>query len=101
MTSEMDVHKGGPHMFESLERRTLLAITVDPTFPNPEALPVENPGAEISVAGFLRVLSSGKIVTGGVLSPGDVSRFRTARFNADGSPDTSFGGGDGLSSTLD
>src|SRR5438874_8527210 len=101
MTSEMDAHNGGPHMFESLECRRLLAITVDPTFPNPEALPVDNPGGEISVPGFLQVLSSGKIVTGGVLSPHDVTRFRVARFNADGTPDTSFGSGDGISDTLD
>ena len=87
---------------ESLERRALLAITVDPTFPNPEALPIDNPGAEISVPGFLQVLSNGKIVTGGVLSPSDLTRFRVARFNADGTPDTSFGGAraDGISDTL-
>jgi len=50
-------------MFESLERRTLLAVTVDATFPHPQALPPDNQN-DVASAGFLQTLSDGKIVSG-------------------------------------
>jgi uncharacterized delta-60 repeat protein len=83
-------------MFESLERRSLFAVTVDVTFPVVEALPPDDPDLSAR-PGFLDVLSSGKVVVGGVIDPLGTAQFRLARYNADGTPDATFGGGDGLS----
>ena len=92
-------------MLERLERRSLLAVTVDPSFPEPSALPtdgVDENGA-VSHAGLLEVITGDRIVTGGLVyninSP--TRHLRAARYNADGTLDTTFGGGDGLSPLIE
>jgi uncharacterized delta-60 repeat protein len=90
---------------EQLEDRRLLAAgSLDTTF-NPGGLvpgvviqnfTFENNGAAVAVDSAGRTLVAGTYGTGAVNS-GD---FAVARFNVDGSLDTTFGGGDGLA-TID
>lgn len=92
-------------MFDTLERRMLLAVTQDATFPTVSALPTTGAFDEdaVGIVGFLQVLDDDKIVTGGSISTNTTvqRQLRVARFDADGQLDPTFGGGDGLSAAVD
>jgi uncharacterized delta-60 repeat protein len=90
-------------VIEALERRRLLAVHVDANFLQPESLPQQDvaPDAQSGAStGFVEVLDDGKIVTGGVIDSLFDARLRVARFTTEGRPDTTFGGGDGLSDPI-
>src|SRR5687768_14654213 len=84
---------------ESLERRVLMAAgDPDPTF-GQAGVAAGNFGGTAAVFKDVAVLSDGKILAVGARSNGQggaASDFLVARYNADGSADTSFGGGDGF-----
>src|SRR5687767_1961870 len=84
---------------ETLERRVLMAAgDPDATF-GQAGVAAGNFGGTAAVFTDIAVLSDGKILAAGTRSQGAdgaASDFLVARYNADGSPDTSFGGGDGF-----
>jgi len=69
---------------------------LDPTFNGDGLSPLVGPGLQTgSPAGGGAVRGDGKIV----LAAGDADELAAVRFNADGSPDSGFGGGDGIART--
>jgi uncharacterized delta-60 repeat protein len=88
--------EGRPLRLEALEERTLLnAGDLDPTFGN-GGLVVTNFGDTFASGNTLAVQADGRILIAGQYAAHD---FGLARFNSDGSPDSSFGRG-GLVTTV-
>src|SRR5687767_4931180 len=87
---------------ETLERRVRMAAgDVDPTF-GQSGVVSNHFGGNAAVLSAVEVLSDGKILAAGTRSTGSdgaSADFLVARYNADGSPDTTFGGGDGVVTT--
>src|SRR6188768_1016724 len=82
--------------FERLEPRRLRAAgDLDPTFGDGGVFTYENAG-DLSVDDLESLPDGRFIVAGGILGDNDGPDFALRRFNADGTPDTSFGGGDGI-----
>src|SRR5450432_3969763 len=81
---------------ESLEPRRLLTTlgTLDPSFSR-DAQAYAAFGDTASAAS-VAVQSDGKVLIAGSIQNTHGIHFAVARFNADGSPDKTFGGGDGL-----
>jgi uncharacterized delta-60 repeat protein len=78
---------------EALEERTLLnAGDLDPTFGNGGVV-VTNFGAPFAGASTLAVQADGRILIAGQIFGQFGYQFGLARFNSDGSPDSSFGHG--------
>jgi uncharacterized delta-60 repeat protein len=88
--------EGRPLRLEALEERTLLSAgDLDPTFGN-GGLVVTNFGDTFADSRTLAVQADGRILIAGQFAAHD---FGLARFNSDGSPDSSFGRG-GLVTTV-
>ncbi|HLL90902.1 MAG TPA: malectin domain-containing carbohydrate-binding protein, partial [Tepidisphaeraceae bacterium] len=85
---------------EALEGRQLFAYTpgaLDPSFSNDGKLTVEMPGGYSAAGSDVVVQKDGKVVVatwGGKSGANDA--FFVTRFNASGTPDFTFGGGDGI-----
>ncbi|MEX2139038.1 MAG: tandem-95 repeat protein [Pirellulales bacterium] len=76
--------------------------TLDASFGGGDGLVVIDAGGGADVANDVLIQPDGQIVVvgGGRLSDGQTSRaIAIARYNTDGSPDTAFGGGDGIVAT--
>ena len=88
----------GGFCVQSLERRLMLAaVELDQGFGTPDGIrALEVPGEVFHGAHDLVVLPGGKMVTAGRDGGG---RILAVRYNADGTPDRSFGGGDGIASS--
>lgn len=82
---------------EHLENRTLLAAagTLDSTF-DADGRVTTSVGLLIDQANAVAVQSDGKSVVAGFTVSGLANLFAVARYNANGSLDTTFGGGDGI-----
>ena len=88
-------------MVERLECRALLtAGMLDPTFGNGGKVVTDflRPQAIGTSATAVEVASNGKIVVGGI---GDDAAYYVARYNSDGSLDTTFGNGGRQSISFD
>src|SRR5688500_15233267 len=84
-------------VLETLERRRLLSAgDLDATFSADGKQVVDLPGSASEVANAVAVDASGKVVLAGRMQVGAETDFAVARLNADGTVDTTFGGGDGL-----
>jgi uncharacterized delta-60 repeat protein len=89
-------------VIESLEARTLMAAgALDPSFGQGGRLAVQFPGSEVITVVRDRALQSdGKIVISGdapdPAAGAGGTDFAVGRLNPDGTPDTTFGGGDGV-----
>ena len=88
---------------QPLERRTLLAVALDPTFGRGgvagNALESDPQGFGTNI-GLIETLSDGKILIGGTVFPGGEPAVRVARYTPGGLLDTTFDG-DGLSPLVD
>ena len=72
------------------------AGTLDNTFGDGDGTVTTDFALEHDLATAMAVQSDGKILVGGHTWDGDYNELALARYNADGSLDTTFGGGDGL-----
>ena len=89
------------HRAEPLERRLLLAIDVDPSFGDAGIARIDTGVDGFHGTVLVRELADGKILTvtgvGFAQGQGGTNvNAAVARFTADGLPDTTFGGGDGV-----
>src|SRR5690349_19379842 len=87
---------------EELERRVLLAASLlDPTFGGGDGIVTTDVATSGGAVAAVSVLASGKILAAGNASASlpsgspPAGDFALARYNADGSLDKTFGGGDG------
>jgi uncharacterized delta-60 repeat protein len=81
---------------QHLERRLLLAIDVDPSFGDNGIATIDTGVSGYHGTVMVRELAGGKVLAvAGVGAAPNISAA-LARFNADGSPDTTFGGVDGV-----
>jgi uncharacterized delta-60 repeat protein len=97
--SGMQVHSGAPNPNDLAMLRYKPDGTPDVTFGDNGLLTVDLPGVEgVASPTFL---ADGKILFAGAGRPdgGDASALLLARLRSDGSPDRSFGGGDGVVTT--
>ena len=77
-------------------RRTALGAP-DPTFSDADGIRLDDIGSNSnSEAHALALYADGRILVGGSVQDGGVFKYFLARYLANGAPDTSFGGGDGL-----
>ncbi len=82
-------------LVEQLEPRDLMAVFLDPSFSTDGKLTADIGGGN-DVAQAVATQQDGKIVVAGYSYFGSSDEdVALARYNADGSPDTTFGGGDG------
>ena len=84
---------------DGLEARTLLSVTLDPVFGS-AGMSIGDFAAATDEAYAVHALPDGKyLVAGKASDPAWNSDFALVRYNADGTLDTSFGGGDGVVAT--
>src|SRR5687768_17668790 len=84
-------------VLETLERRRLLSAgDLDATFSADGKHVVDLPGSANEVANAVAVDAGGKVILAGRMQVGAETDFAVARLNADGTVDTTFGGGDGF-----
>ena len=89
------------HRAEPLERRLLMAIDVDPSFGDAGIARIDTGVNGLHATVMVRQLTDGQILTvtgvGFAQAQGGTDvNAAVARFTADGLPDTTFGGGDGV-----
>src|SRR5687768_11913602 len=84
-------------VLEALEgRRLLSAGDLDPTFSGDGRQVVDLAGSANEMANAVAVDANGKIVLAGRMTVGTETDFAVVRLNANGTTDTTFGGGDGF-----